>query len=70
MLHLREAVPRLQARGIPGYWARGGDDVCVKPLAADFIEEISNLLKRKTHASLSRTDELSIAFDYEGEVSA
>jgi hypothetical protein len=40
------------------------------PAAEIFNEEISNLLKRKIHASLSRTDELSIAFDYEGEVSA
>jgi hypothetical protein len=31
---------------------------------------VSNLLKRKVKASLSRLDELGIAFDYEGEVTA
>ena len=31
-------------------------------------EEISNLLKRKIKGSLSRLDELGIAFEYEGEV--
>jgi hypothetical protein len=35
-----------------------------------FNEEISNLLKRKIKGSLSHVDELSIAFDYEGEVTA
>jgi hypothetical protein len=40
------------------------------PAAEIFNEEVSNLLKRKIHASLSRLDELSIAFDYEGEVTA
>ena len=35
-----------------------------------FNEEVSNLLKRKIHASVYRLDELSIAFDYKGEVSA
>src|SRR5262249_40122738 len=33
-----------------------------------FNEEVSNLLKRKIKASVTRLDELSVAFDYEGEV--
>ncbi|HVO23922.1 MAG TPA: hypothetical protein VMW56_09865 [Candidatus Margulisiibacteriota bacterium] len=40
------------------------------PAGEVFNEEVSNLLKRKIKASLSRLDELSIAFDYEGEVTA
>jgi hypothetical protein len=41
------------------------------PLAAEiFNEEVSNLLKRKIKDSLSHLDELSIAFDYDGEVTA
>ena len=41
------------------------------PLAAEiFNEEVSNLLKRKIKATVTRLDELSIAFDYEGEVTA
>ncbi len=40
------------------------------PAAEIFNEEVSNLLKRKIKASVSRLDELSIAFDYEGEVTA
>jgi hypothetical protein len=41
------------------------------PLAAEiFNEEVSNLLKRKIKSSITRLDELSIAFDYEGEVTA
>jgi hypothetical protein len=41
------------------------------PPASEILnEEVSNLLKRKIKASLSRLDELSIAFDYEGEVTA
>src|SRR5207237_3880998 len=41
------------------------------PLAAEvFNEEVSNLLKRKIKASVSRLDELSISFDYDGEVTA
>jgi hypothetical protein len=41
------------------------------PPAADiFNEELTNLLKRRINASVSRLDELSIAFDYEGEVTA
>jgi len=39
------------------------------PLPAEvFNEEVANLLKRKIRASLSRVDELSIMFDYEGEI--
>jgi hypothetical protein len=39
------------------------------PAAAEiFNEEVSNLLKRKIKASVTRIDELGIAFDYEGEV--
>jgi len=40
------------------------------PAAEIFNEELSNLLKRKIKASLTRLEELSIAFDYEGEVTA
>src|SRR5215831_16642217 len=40
------------------------------PAAEIFNEELSNLLKRKIKATVTRLDELSIAFDYEGEVSA
>ena len=41
------------------------------PVASEiFNEEVCNLLKRKIKDSLSRTDDLSIGFDYEGEVTA
>jgi hypothetical protein len=40
------------------------------PAAEIFNEEVSNLLKRKIKSTLARLDELSIAFDYEGEVTA
>jgi hypothetical protein len=40
------------------------------PAAEIFNEEVSNLLKRKIKSTVSRIDELSIAFDYEGEVTA
>jgi hypothetical protein len=41
------------------------------PLAAEiFNEEVSNLLKRKIKSTVTRLDDLSIAFDYEGEVTA
>ena len=41
------------------------------PPASEILnEEVSNLLKRKIKTSLSRLDELRIAFDYEGEVTA
>ncbi len=41
------------------------------PPAAEILnEEVSNLLKRKIKASVSRLDDLSIAFDYEGEVTS
>ncbi len=39
------------------------------PLPAEvFNEEVANLLKRKIRATLSRVDDLSIEFDYTGEV--
>ncbi len=38
------------------------------PAAEIFNEEISNLIKRKILATVTRLDELTIAFDYEGEV--
>lgn len=38
------------------------------PASEIFNEEVSNLLKRKIKATVSRLDEMSIAFDYEGEV--
>jgi hypothetical protein len=41
------------------------------PVAAEiFNEEVSNLLKRKIKDSVSRVDELGIAFDYQGDVTA
>lgn len=40
------------------------------PAAEIFNEVVSNLLKRKINSTLTRLDELSIRFDYEGEVSA
>ena len=40
------------------------------PSAEIFNEELANLLKRKIRPTVSRMDELSIAFDYEGEVTA
>jgi hypothetical protein len=40
------------------------------PAAEIFNEEVANLLKRKIKATVTRLDELSIGFDYEGEVTA
>jgi hypothetical protein len=40
------------------------------PAAEIFNEELANLLKRKIKSTVTRLDELTIAFDYEGEVSA
>jgi hypothetical protein len=40
------------------------------PAAEVFNEELANLLKRKIKATVTRLDELGIAFDYEGEVTA
>jgi hypothetical protein len=40
------------------------------PAAEIFNEELANLLKKKIKSSVSRLDELTIAFDYEGEVTA
>jgi hypothetical protein len=40
------------------------------PAAEIFNEEVSNLIKRKVKASVTRIDELSVAFDYNGEVTA
>ena len=41
------------------------------PLAAEvFNEELSNLLKRKMKSTLSRLDDLTIDFEYDGEVTA
>jgi hypothetical protein len=39
------------------------------PASEVFNEEVCNLVKRKIHGSLSRLDELTIGFDYEGDVS-
>jgi hypothetical protein len=38
------------------------------PAAEIFNEELANLLKRKIKSTVTRRDELTIAFDYEGEV--
>jgi hypothetical protein len=40
------------------------------PAAEVFNEEVANLLKRKIKASVTRLDELGVAFDYSGEVTA
>jgi hypothetical protein len=40
------------------------------PAAEIFNEELANLLKRKIKSTVTRLDELSIAFDYDGEVTA
>ncbi len=41
------------------------------PVASEiFNEEVSNLLKRKIKGTLSRVDDLGIAFDYDGNVTA
>src|SRR5262249_2397831 len=40
------------------------------PAAEIFNEELANLLKRKIKGTVSRLDELGIAFDYEGDVTA
>jgi hypothetical protein len=40
------------------------------PASEIFNEEVSNLIKRKIKASVTRLDELSVAFDYSGEVTA
>jgi hypothetical protein len=40
------------------------------PAAEIFNEELANLLKRKIKSTVSRLDDLTISFDYEGEVTA
>jgi hypothetical protein len=40
------------------------------PAAEIFNEEVANLIKRKIKASVTRIDELSVSFDYGGEVTA
>jgi hypothetical protein len=40
------------------------------PASEIFNEEVSNLIKRKIKASVTRLDELGVAFDYGGEVTA
>lgn len=40
------------------------------PAAEIFNEELANLLKRKIKSTISKLDELGIAFDYEGEVTS
>jgi hypothetical protein len=40
------------------------------PASEIFNEEVANLLKRKIKASVTRLDELTIGFDYDGSVSA
>jgi hypothetical protein len=40
------------------------------PAAEIFNEELANLLKRKIKATVTRLDELTISFDYDGEVTA
>jgi hypothetical protein len=40
------------------------------PAAEIFNEEVANLIKRKIKSSVTRLDELTVAFDYNGDVSA
>jgi hypothetical protein len=40
------------------------------PAAEIFNEEVSNLIKRKIKATVTRLDELTVTFDYNGEVTA
>jgi hypothetical protein len=40
------------------------------PAAEIFNEEVANLIKRKIKGSVTRRDELSVAFDYNGDVTA
>jgi hypothetical protein len=40
------------------------------PAAEIFNEEVANLLKRKIKSTVSGLDQLTIAFDYDGEVTA
>jgi hypothetical protein len=40
------------------------------PAAEIFNEEVSNLMKKKIKASITHIDDLSIAFDYDGAVTA
>jgi glycosyltransferase involved in cell wall biosynthesis len=40
------------------------------PATEIFNEEVSNLIKRKIKATVTRLDELGVAFDYNGEVTA
>jgi hypothetical protein len=40
------------------------------PAAEIFNEEVSNLIKRKIKSSVTRLDELTVEFDYDGQVSA
>ncbi len=40
------------------------------PAAEIFNEELANLLKRKIKSTVTRLDDLTVAFDYEGEVTA
>jgi hypothetical protein len=40
------------------------------PAAEIFNEEVANFIKRKMKATVTRVDELSLAYDYGGEVSA
>src|SRR5262249_11947552 len=40
------------------------------PAAQNFNAELANLLKRKIKATVTRRDDLGIAFDYDGEVTA
>ena len=61
---------RLHRAGRNGYTRKSFDILRNPPAAEIFNEEVSNLLKRKIKSTLSRIDDLSIAFDYEGEVTA
>jgi hypothetical protein len=63
--------PGVAAAHVPAAQNHMKSNYMRNPLAAEiFNEEVSNLLKRKIKASVSRLDELTIGFDYDGDVSA
>jgi hypothetical protein len=66
----------VQQEGIAGAHVDAAQNHCKSnymrnpPAAEIFNEEVSNLLKRKIKSTVSRLDDLTIAFDYDGEVTA
>jgi hypothetical protein len=62
--------PQVAAAHVDAAQTRTKNTYMRDPAAAEvFNEAMCNLLKRKIHASLKRSDEFTIAFDYDGAVS-